>query len=62
MHFRFLDFLRLKQPPAAVGHMEAVEHQTSRVVRASEEVHDVIREFVHSVNAKRQRDVVREEE
>jgi hypothetical protein len=56
---RFLDFLRLKSPPAAAGHIDAVKAETRRVQQSAAEVHDVIRDFVHGTNSEKQRDIAR---
>lgn len=50
MHFRLLDFIVwFKPPPAAAGHMEQVEEEADRVVRAAASIHDVIRNVVEAV-------------
>lgn len=56
---QLLDFIRLKIPRGVNGHMEEVVHQRDRVVRGAAEMHDVVRDFVHGINADRQRDIVK---
>lgn len=58
----FIEFLLLKRPHAAVGHMEAVEQEKNRVVHGAAQLHDVVHDFVHGINAERQRDIARREE
>lgn len=54
---RILDFILLKIPRGMNEHMEEVVHQRDRVVRGAAEMHDVVRDFVHGINADRQRDI-----
>ena len=56
---QFLDFLRMKVPAGAAGHMEEVVHQKDRVVQGAAQMHDVVRDFVHGINADRQREIAR---
>lgn len=58
----FWDFITLKPPPAAIGHKETVQREAERTAKAARETSDVIREFIHSINAEKQREIVRRDE
>lgn len=61
-HRSLWDFIMLRRPPSSEGHVERVQHEANRAAAAAKQTSDVIREFIHDINADQQREVVRRDE
>lgn len=61
-HRSLLDFILLRRPPSSEGHVAKVQKDAARTATAAKKTSDVIREFIHDINADKQRDIVRREE
>lgn len=57
VHSSIWHFIFLRSPPAAVGHKETVQREAERAAKAAKKTSDVIREFIHDINADRQRGI-----
>lgn len=53
------DFIMLRRPPASKGHLEKVQQEADRASSAAKKTSDVIREFIHDINAEQQREIAR---